>query len=361
MSDTKVRNHYVPKFLLNRFASRVQRKTRFVWQFSKERPPVEISTRDAGVSAFFYGQPANGVEDRLQSVEGTQADVLADIDRGVSPAVHSETLRRLLWMLAVRTNALRQQFVAAGTTLLDHLEDSAGSDEASAGMRARIRDECDGQIRQALARLPGAYRVRALELYEDPARQEAFRELIMSQVGDVDFQGFIRWFRERAGDMLDLNKSAAKGQIRGLSALLDRPDAPPVFAPTHWDVIRRPLGTFVLGDGCVFATALDGRVGSPFAFKGTWRAVYLPISSSAVLVAAPCPIDAVLPDESINAASVELGADVFFACRCSEQEKSLVPRIGTGVPLISDDEMAKIARNSWSDRKRKESRSATAE
>lgn len=57
----KKRSHYVPRFLLNRFASRSQNDTRLVWQFSKEKPPIEISTSSAAVS-----RDNRGVADGLQ-------------------------------------------------------------------------------------------------------------------------------------------------------------------------------------------------------------------------------------------------------------------------------------------------------
>jgi hypothetical protein len=146
-----------------------------------------------------------------------------------------------------------------------------------------------------------------------------------------------------------MNKAASNGQIRSLASLLDRAKAPDCFAPTHWQVLERRAGTFVLGDGCVFAASNDGRVGSPLAFKDSWRAVYLPIGSDRVLVAAPCEIVNALSDEEINTASVELSADVYFASHATERQASYVPKIGTGVALLSKGEMTRIAQDSWRD------------
>ncbi|MBX3357310.1 MAG: DUF4238 domain-containing protein [Phycisphaeraceae bacterium] len=349
MSATKERNHYVPRFLLNRFASRADGKKRFVWQFSKDRSPKELSTKDVGVSSFFYGKPENGVEERLQGVEETQARALVAVDQGQSPAEHAATLRQLIWMLTVRTNATRQQFAATGSTMMDQLERTAGSDEAKAAMLAQAHRECDDLLRKDLAKLPTPYATRALELLENPARVDAFRDLLTRHVGTLDLQGFLRWARQQAGQLFDFTNVAAKGQIRGLSALLDLADAPASFAPSHWEVIRRPKGTFLLGDGCVFAISMEGRISSPFVFKDTWQAVYCPISSSAVLVASPRPIDGVLSDERINVASVELSDAVFFASQCTDRESEYAARIGTGEPLISEVELAEMARNGWKD------------
>lgn len=350
MCAASERNHHVPKFLLGRFASRAHGRTRHVWQFCKERPPVEASTKDVGVVPYFYGPATTGVEERLKRVEGEQARVLVDIEHGAPPHIYEKPLRHLLWLLAVRTNALRQQFADVATTLFDYLEDTAGSDEAMAAMTAVASQECVDLVRKEFQKLPPTYRDRALELLSDPARQRALRGRAAAQIGDLNVQGFVRQVRQ-LGDSLNFGKHAAGGQIRGLTRLLERADAPEGFAPTHWRLIERPSGTFVLGDSCVFAAAADGRIGSLLALGTSWRHVYLPISSGAVLVGATRAIQDLLDDEVINRASAQLSALHFYASCCTDREIGYIADIGTGVPLLSDSEVATIVRDSWKDLK----------
>ena len=63
------RNHYIPRLLLNRFASRAEGDKHWVWQSGQGGQSREISTRDAAVGSHFYGALDTGVEQALAKVE----------------------------------------------------------------------------------------------------------------------------------------------------------------------------------------------------------------------------------------------------------------------------------------------------
>ena len=80
------RNHYVPQFLLRRFASKKDGDSHWIWQISRDGAVREISTRHAAVAKDFYGDADTSIEATLSIVEAGYGGALADIDRGIDPA-----------------------------------------------------------------------------------------------------------------------------------------------------------------------------------------------------------------------------------------------------------------------------------
>jgi hypothetical protein len=347
MSGLKRRNHYVPRFLLNRFASRVKGDTRFVWQFSKDQSPIEVSTRDAAVGSFFYGDPANGVEDRLSEVERVQAQALDAVEKGDAPEHHARALRHLIWTLAVRTRALRDQYADAMTVLLDSIQSSARDPAANRALVAMADRQFDQTIADQIAKLPPEMQPRARVILDTPEVRASVRAQLLRAINDLDVEAFIGWLRSQAKGQFNIDGSVADGHVRGIAKLLDRDDAPSGFRPPHWLVVRRPIGTFVLGDCCVWAAGPNSQGSAVLGLGDKLHAVYLPISSRAVLVASFRPIESPPSDADINAASVSYGYHVFFASRRTDDEAALVPSLGTGTPLLSAVEIAEIARDGW--------------
>lgn len=84
------RNHFIPRFLLNRFASRRKDSKAWIWQISQDGSAVEISTRDAAVATDFYGGPETGVEDAFAEAETEFSRTLAAIERGGLACDHAK-------------------------------------------------------------------------------------------------------------------------------------------------------------------------------------------------------------------------------------------------------------------------------
>jgi hypothetical protein len=63
------RQHDVPRFLLNGFASKVvhgaEEDEYSVWCFRKGKPPFEPNTKNVGLQKFFYGESGKGSLDDL--------------------------------------------------------------------------------------------------------------------------------------------------------------------------------------------------------------------------------------------------------------------------------------------------------
>ena len=91
------RNHYIPRMLLNRFASRTEGKKHWIWQTGQDGQSREISTRDAAVGSLFYGESSTGVERALSEVESRIATVLRRLDEaGESLSEFAPEIRRFV-------------------------------------------------------------------------------------------------------------------------------------------------------------------------------------------------------------------------------------------------------------------------
>ncbi len=148
------RNHFVPRFLINRFASRWKGDTAWVWQHSRDADPIEISTRDAGVSRDFYGGSESPVEDGFAQIESQFGSLLASLDRGEEGALSSEDLRRLTWSTAVRTRALRLQMISTAQGMMDQLEMALSTPEAARYMTQEAKANFGSLVKGALKDRP---------------------------------------------------------------------------------------------------------------------------------------------------------------------------------------------------------------
>lgn len=343
----KRRQHYVPRFLLNRFASRVEGDRRFVWQFARERPPLEVSTRDVGVASNFYGSSATGLEDSLATAESDHAKVLRRIDQGDSPEIYAEQLRDLMWTLSVRTRAMRHRLAEFGNIALKALASTLDSESAERAIKQEASRQFDDRLEAWLLGLPSRYRERATELLADRRRRLALKQRLLGELEAANLANGMATALSIAAGMADFSDAAAKGQIRGVTGILEKRASPARFAPAHWAVIRKPAGTYILGDACVFARDADGKLGNLITIGAAWKRAYLPISDSAMLVASMSASEADLTDDQINSASVEHSWDSFFASQHTQVEVERSSRIRAGEPLLSINEIMDMARDAW--------------
>ena len=90
------------------------------------------------------------------------------------------------------------------------------------------------------------------------------------------------------------------------------------------------------------ARAEDESLGSLFKAGKDWREVYLPISSRQVLAGTRAQAGPSLENVAINRASAEFALRYIFASHTGPKIDDLQTVIGSGEPLISQGQAAKI-------------------
>ncbi len=279
MGKGRQRNHETPRFLLNRFASRVEGSKRWVWRIGRDGSVHELSTRNVAVSRRFYDA---GVEDALAIAEGRFSKLLASIDSGSPPQAFSEELRQLIWTLAARTRAFRRQWAAAANGLLSEFGVFSQTADAQDAVVRQLYSSIDEYVEGSLDSLPPEHRRLVSEFVSVPANREQLVKYVGSNFGSVA-GALVRILQDRR----IMQSSAKVGQIKGLAKALDQrtPRDAGFFKPGAWHVMLADPHTFLLGDGCVFAKRGDGDLCSLFKAGKHWSEAYLPISDRQVLVA----------------------------------------------------------------------------
>jgi hypothetical protein len=113
-------------------------------------PPREVLTNNAAVVTRFYGRPETNVEDDFSVAETRFRDILVAIDAGDPPHLYAADLKRFIWLQAVRTRAIREQYTTAADTLLGRFVDWSGTDDAQIYIRNALTDPAirDARLRQ---------------------------------------------------------------------------------------------------------------------------------------------------------------------------------------------------------------------
>lgn len=348
MSSGRKRNHYIPRFFLNRFASRRKKSKHWIWQVGRDEHPREISTRDAAVSAYFYGGEETTVERSFASAEARFSDALRALDGGGSADHYADVLRELVWTLALRTLALRRQFAEAGSQLISTLVNSARSEGARRSLGRAVRARFDAELERVLSNVEPQQQQIIRQHLEAPGARERLRDFVEQRAQSPEMQTLL----DRFAGMIQRNdrllSSARDGQIQGLARLLESGGVPESFTPSVWSIHSVKSARFILGDACVVAEMEGGEVGSIMRAGHSWQAVYLPISSSAVLVGKRNRSYGALEVNEINEASAKLARSYIFSSRCETLEKELSGSIGT-MKILTEDEMARLARRAWRD------------
>ncbi len=341
----KKRNHYIPQFLLRRFAN--DEGGSRIWQFRENAKPVAIGTRDAAVSRYFYGDPSLEIEDDLQALESGQATLLEEVAGGADLESRCGLLTELVWSLATRTQAFRGHFAEVTQRLLTGLQQVSPETMATAFTRG-IENELETHIDDLLRdsgipeeEIP-AIRAHLINRLGGPeaARKEALRH--MDDVLPV---------APRLLSSLEAvaPQASMDGHIKLMAKQMAVRGKPPSgFEVSKWHVQTFDSNTIVLGDGVVVATS-SGEFGALAKFASAFERVFVPISHRSVLVGDRTS-DGLrdVDPEALNRASVSLSLNGFFGSRNTAAELALLEHLGSGDPMLSDDVIQEILEECWS-------------
>lgn len=351
MAKNRDRNHFISRFLLRRFASRVdaKRKKSWIWEVKKTGVVREISTKDAAVGSKFYGERTTGVEDAFANEEDKFSAVLRAIDSGSPLREHSATLSRLVWSQTVRTRALRQSLGETVDALFSAFTSSLDSEAAMNAFKRMTKEELPRTIAYEMQRLPPRARRKAESRLEEIGGTEGAVQLALAKLDAVEFAAFGMVLNAMMKSEDFIEKAMERGHVRALSKLLIESPSDQPFQPDAWYLLDDPSESLVLGDVGVFAVARDGTTSLLMRISNSWSQVYLPISPTKVLVACKGDARPILSAEDVNRASASFSLASVYASRVSEQNRQLIPFIGTRTRLGDAREIQEIVAEVWSD------------
>jgi hypothetical protein len=289
-----------------------------------------------GFQHDFYteGVESNVNEPVLRAREHRDARLLQDLNEGEDPNARINDVVSFVTILHTRTKSFRDSFGGAMRQGVESLHNKLTSVDG----QARLMKLWESRL--------GAMSVD--ELRAEIANKEAFDELLAEKGPDA-LLSLIRSNPSRAAPhamsslfaalhLVDLTTAGARrGQIRAVNTLLDQEAVEQILRAARWSVVSFDQDSLILGDLCVVAVDRSGQSGPLARFGASTSEVYLPISSSRVLVGT---IDGRLTSprldaSELNRASASCSTEHFFARSCTEAERLLCASIGTNAWLIS--------------------------
>lgn len=337
----KKRHHYIPQFLLRRFASRTGRSCKWVWQFRDGDSPKEIVTKDAAVSRFFHGTDGIGLEDGLARLESDHARVLRALDSGADPETFSESLRTLAWFLAVRTRAFRKQLTQVVSCGMQNL--AASGSQATQAFERELQSNFPKHLQVYLETLPQDQRSWLAVLLQDESVYAAFHAHVYASLAHVP-----EWVHRMCEDIAsDALNTVESGHLRALNQLAARALPPDEFRVPRWSLLHCQHHGVVLGDSVVVAEGPEGAWGVLKQSSTDFRSIYIPVSPELVVVGHHGSGSKFLLPDELNVESVRLSWDTFFAARNSEYEIALAARIGEAGPVLPEEDIRLMVEESW--------------
>lgn len=341
----KKRNHFVPKWLLRRFACPDSKDRDQLWLFRASGKPFRTHINNAGSGNYFYGDPGNGLEDILARIDDRDSGVLATIERTADLSPHADAICRMVRLLSIRTRSLREKFTDTATDIFAMLEGSVDDPEAEPLIRAQMASIFDAEFDKAWDKQPALVRML---MPKDKARALARVEMDRMDLRSAMTQvfGMVR-------DKIPWEEAAERGHVNGLLKLLQQAESEPVpdgWRRLVWQVVRMPTRALVLGDCAAFAVRGEAPAILAGADAGKEPAgLCMPIAPDALLVGivpGQC-----FPSEAaaINHASVAHSFDSFFASEVTDAALALMERLGASRGVLPPEQMKEIGRSAWRD------------
>ncbi|MFB0552700.1 MAG: DUF4238 domain-containing protein [Phycisphaerae bacterium] len=146
------RQHFVPRFLQEGFASHANRGELFTWLYRKKTRPINTNIVNVGIEGFFY---TNGndtkADDLITTAEEIYSNLVKELRTSSPMRVSDPRIPELIAHLEVRTRHLRQNFSRTGNYILSRFLDFMCDEDFFAGYLERALRNDPSILRKAIA------------------------------------------------------------------------------------------------------------------------------------------------------------------------------------------------------------------
>lgn len=350
-------HHILPKFLLNGFACRTEKKGKktqaFVWWYRNGFDPRETNTDKINVEQHFYGTDDKlNVDPAITELEGGFSKVIVSLrDTPELTDISSSGIIEFIAHLTSRTRHLRESIVDSTDVLFTEME-SYYADETNG--RAFIRDHFQRhpeilreKVNEVIASLPGSRKERRFV-------GNRLKRLSNSTLVNKIEQDFPEFFTTQVHEQLLAFKQvlptlAKEGHIKIMAKSLIPVPKVEAYRNLKWTVRDSPI-PLILGDvGCLFVVdgydkwiSLDGP-------NETIRHAYLPISPSKLVIGTLDDFDEKNDFATINLNQARRSREFFIADSYSKDLLELNQSLATDTRILSDEEIQTIIREAAND------------
>jgi len=333
------RQHFMPQFLQQGFASRVRNDETYTWVFRKGALPFEANITKVGVESEFYNEDEDTeADDLITKDEAIKfAGLVRAIRDGEPSSLSDPRLPQLIAHLEIRTRHLRQNFIRMSDIAGSWLFNSMSSDgDTFADSLKRYCLEDPSWLRRSFSErpeLPRELREYITEHYESLISEtiDQLRPELPNRAAELKLillDEMRQWIKSK-------HLEALKQPI----ALEQRVQYYKNLAYTILQT-NEPL---ILGDSIVLFQVDGPRPYRPF-FDGidALNAVYLPLTPERVLIGARPSFVPVTTD--LQKAIARCSLELFIAAENSEPNRSLQEIVGRDAEHCTREEMEAVIR-----------------
>jgi hypothetical protein len=310
------------------------------WAYRKGGRPFETNIKNISVEKHFYGKEGEvSADDEITSLEGGYGPLVDELRGHTNVAqVSDPRIADLISHLSVRTKHFRENFRSSIDFLLEefseYLEDYGNIRKLVLNHPHLMKEtfEKDSRFKQLSKRQKKKVMQQAASML--PQLLESQKAEIQSMF--EDFFGEIK---------TGLPKLVKEGHIKALAKNPAPQTRAKDYADLHWFVVESTQQT-ILGDtGCLFETSGLRRFKSVDDKGDVIKNVFLPISSTQILIGAALHQVPQIQIGILNEAIAKSSQEYFVSSESSADLSALVDLIGEESAILTKSELEEILRD----------------
>lgn len=333
------RQHFVPRFLQEGFASHANRGEVFTWLYRKNARPINTNIINVGVEGLFYTDGSDTkADDLITTAEEIFNNLVKELRTSSPMRVSDPRIPELIVHLEVRTRHLRQSFLRAGDYIVSRFLDFMGDEDFFVGYLERSFRNDPSILREALAdelekrELPKAMLETMMEVSSPllPALIEQLKPTLRQDAA------YLRCVLPKK-----LREASKSGHIRALKKGASPEVRMQRYKNLTYELVDVQESSLILGDSAVLFHVEGPRPYKAFIDKDDGlNAVILPLTSRRLLFGARegFPMSGHIWPEAIARCSLEY----FIANENSYANRLLQGLIGEDATLLTRAELEDI-------------------
>jgi hypothetical protein len=331
------RQHFIPQFLQEGFASHRVGDTSFTWVYRNDRPPFNANIVNVGVEGLFYTQEQDTLaDDLITKAEGPLSMLVEKLRNSPPNAISDPTVPALIAHLEFRTRHVRQSIIETGSYFISRLIDFIADDDFFIQYLEQKFNKDSSLLRETFAKKFLKQGVPQNKL--GPMMKMATP--LIPAVMETQLKPFlpIMTAQLRSGLLDKLPEIAKSGHIKALK----HPDPPELKIQRYNELVFQTLpvedNSLILGDSAVLF-----NVEGPKPYKvilekdDILRHLFLPLSPRLSLVGSR---DGLSPSISeLRQALARCSLEYFIAHESSDKNRFLQKQIGEDAHLFTKEQM----------------------
>ena len=333
------RQHFIPRFLLEGFASHTSGENVFTWVFRKGSCPFNTNIINVGVEGYFYTDGNDTqADDMITEAEETFSHMVQKLRKSPPMTVSESQIPNLIAHFEIRTRHLRESFIHTGnylvSRLLDFMEDEQSfieylertfRNDPSILKKAIIKELKKRGISKTM--LKPALQVTNLL---NPSMMNRLRPMLRQVAANL-----------RPDLLRTLSQAAKSGHIRALKENVSPEARAQRFKDLDYQVVEFTQGSLILGDSIILFHVEGSKPFKTFLDKkDILNAVFLPLNSCKFLVGIREKPN--ISEQLLPGAIARCSLEYFVAEEESDKYRSLQEQIGEDASPLTRAELEEI-------------------